>query len=38
MDPHVESVNNSNSLTPEEYLIAKETGKRISNLIKIFDA
>ena len=35
---HVESVNNSNSLTPEEYLIAKETGKRISNLIKIFDA
>ena len=35
---HVESVNNSNSLTPEEYLIAKETGKRISKLIKIFDA
>ena len=35
---HVESVNNSNSLTPEEYLIAKETGKRITNLIKVFNA
>ena len=34
---HVESVNNSNSLTPEEYLIAKETGKRITNLIKVFN-
>ena len=35
---HVESVNNSNTLTPEEYLIAKETGARISSLIKVFDA
>ena len=35
---HVESVNNSNTLTPEEYLIAKETGARISSLIKVFNA
>ena len=35
---HVESVNNSNTLTPEEYLIARETGARISRLIKVFNA
>ena len=35
---HVESVNNSNTLTPEEYVIAKETGARISSLIKVFNA
>ena len=35
---HVESVNNSNTLTPEEYLIARETGARISSLIKVFNA
>ena len=35
---HVESVNSSNTLTPEEYLIAKETGARISSLIKVFNA
>ena len=31
---HVESFNNSNNLTPEEYDIAKKTGARIAKLIK----
>ena len=31
---HVESFNNSNNLTPEEYDIAKKTGTRIAKLIK----
>lgn len=35
---HVEVINNSNNLTPEEYTIANYSGKRIAKLIKKINA
>jgi len=34
---HVESFNNANALTPDEYAIAKKTGSRLASLIKKLD-
>jgi NAD(P)H dehydrogenase (quinone) len=34
---HVESFNNANTLTPDEYEIAKKTGSRLASLIKKLD-
>ena len=34
---HVESFNNSNNLSPDEYTIAKKTGERLASLIKLLN-
>jgi NAD(P)H dehydrogenase (quinone) len=34
---HVESFNNANTLTPDEYEISKKTGSRLASLIKKLD-
>jgi NAD(P)H dehydrogenase (quinone) len=34
---HVESFNNSNNLSPDEYTIAKKTGERLARLIKLLN-